>query len=66
MKKLIDRLVSWIDTAREAPRLKAAGFHFCQDIGQWMLADHAFPSRHSAMECLRRMEVREACWRCVP
>ena len=65
MKKLTDRLVSWLDLAREAPRLKTAGFHFCQDMNQWMLADRVFPSRHSAMECLRRMEVNEAFRRCM-
>lgn len=65
MKKLIDRLVSWIDMAKETPRLKTAGFHFCQDTGQWMFADRVFSSRHSAMECLRRMEIAEAYRRCA-
>jgi len=65
MKRMIDRIVGWLDLAREAPRLKTAGFHFCQDTNQWMLADRVFSSRHSAMECLRRMEVNEAFRRCM-
>lgn len=65
MKRLIDRLVSWFDTAREAPRLKAAGFHFCHDTGQWMLDETAFPSRGAAMRRLREMEITQAVRRCV-
>jgi len=65
MKKLTDRLVSWLDTAREAPRLKAAGFHFCHDTSQWMLDETAFPSREAAMRRLREMEITQAVRRCV-
>lgn len=65
MNRMINRLVFWLDTAREASRLKAAGFHFCQDKNQWMLDETVFPSRQAAMRRLREIEVKHAVRRCA-
>jgi hypothetical protein len=60
MKKMIDRIVGWLDRASESPRLHAAGFNYCEHERRWMLGDRVFPTRHSAMEHLRDLTVRAA------
>jgi hypothetical protein len=65
MKKMIDRIVGWLDRASECPKLHAAGFRFCHEQSRWMLEDRVFPTRHSAMEHLRDLTVRQALRRMV-
>jgi hypothetical protein len=60
MKKMIDRIVGWLDRASESPRLHAAGFRFCHEQTRWMREDRVFPTRHAAMEHLRDLTVRAA------
>jgi hypothetical protein len=65
MKQMIDRIVGWLGRASESPRLHAAGFRFCHEQSRWMLEDRVFPTRHSAMEHLRDLTVRQALRRMV-
>ena len=66
MKRLIDRIVAWLDRASESPRLTVAGFNFCQEQSRWMLGDRVFPTRHAAMEHLRILTIENAIRKMVP